>query len=430
MDRRRTNFFRSVIAFLTFSDLGISYQEVAPTAVRKLVPDANEKLLAQHLAFAPVLFNAQSIHQVESNLTSSYRPAFSLHQDDNDQQANAFPRAALALSLLQKRTSCPSGFNSCADIGNPNKCCEDGTYCSYVSDSDTGHVACCPNGATCGGAVGTCPSNTVTCPSELGGGCCIAGYVCQGDGCVPSAAATSAPPTATYVQSVTSQPSAQTITQTRTTVVAGNPSTVIVTVAVTRGSSAQPKTETTTVIASASSSSISSGTNTATGDAPYRPVSSTEQSTTQPPASTSAADTQTGCPTGFYGCLATHGGGCCQTDRNCQTYDCPAASLTPIVSDGATIVVAATGAATAATSTCAQGWFLCGKSAGPVAGCCPSGYSCGTVSCFTVTASQTEQAQKEFPTLESSSHSLFGRLGIKDSMAGLLVTLAFFTWVY
>lgn len=109
-------------------------------------------------------------------------------------------------------------------------------------------------------------------------------------------------------------------------------------------------------------------------------------------------ETQSGCPTGFYGCLATHGGGCCRTDRNCDIHNCPAPSTT-IVTDGATIVVLATDAppAPGPVSTCADGWFLCGRDAGPVAGCCPDGYSCGTASCFTVQASETGRLQKEFP---------------------------------
>ena len=50
-----------------------------------------------------------------------------------------------------------------------------------------------------------------------------------------------------------------------------------------------------------------------------------------------------------------------------------------------------------ASATCAGGWFLCGKEAGPVAGCCPSVYDCGTASCFTAGASQTGSVQKEAP---------------------------------
>lgn len=77
--------------------------------------------------------------------------------------------------------------------------------------------------------------------------------------------------------------------------------------------------------------------------------------------------------------------------------------MTTLISDGATVVVPATDVPTDdATSTCAGGWFLCGKDAGPVAGCCPSGYDCGTASCFSAEASQTGQVQKEFPKKDSS----------------------------
>lgn len=46
---------------------------------------------------------------------------------------------------------------------------------------------------------------------------------------------------------------------------------------------------------------------------------------------------------------------------------------------------------------------MCGDSGGPVAGCCPSGYDCGTASCFTVQASETQEVQKELPDNEASS---------------------------
>ena len=88
------------------------------------------------------------------------------------------------------------------------------------------------------------------------------------------------------------------------------------------------------------------------------------------------------CPTGFYACVASAGGGCCQTGRDCQTTSCPPVQMTTIVnSNGITVAVPATGVPAATTGTCANGWFICGKEAGPVAGCCPSGYSCGTASC-------------------------------------------------
>lgn len=104
------------------------------------------------------------------------------------------------------------------------------------------------------------------------------------------------------------------------------------------------------------------------------------------------------CPTGFYACSAVYGGGCCQTGRDCQTTSCPSTAYTTIISSGVTIAVPATDVpATTTTGTCAGGWSLCPTSAGPTAGCCPSGYSCGTASCFLATGSATASLAKEIP---------------------------------
>lgn len=73
--------------------------------------------------------------------------------------------------------------------------------------------------------------------------------------------------------------------------------------------------------------------------------------------------------------------------------------MTTIVdSNGVTVAVPATAVPAAATTgKCADGWFLCGKEAGPVAGCCPSGYSCGTASCSVANAQVTGTVAKERP---------------------------------
>lgn len=141
------------------------------------------------------------------------------------------------------------------------------------------------------------------------------------------------------------------------------------------------------------SSTTSTGSTTASastsGDAsaPVRPTSGTT--------STSAGF----CPTGFYACSAVYGGGCCQTGRDCQTTSCPSTAYTTIISSGVTIAVPATDVTATATTTgtCAGGWSLCPTSAGPTAGCCPSGYSCGTASCFLATGSATASLAKEVP---------------------------------
>lgn len=153
-----------------------------------------------------------------------------------------------------------------------------------------------------------------------------------------------------------------------------------------------------------------------TGGAPWRPTITSEHS------SIGDSPTQTGCPIGFYGCLATQGGGCCQTDRDCETHSCPAPSSTTIVSDGKTVVVPATDVPATVTSTCADGWFLCGAAAGPIAGCCPSGYECGTASCYTSDSSETGRVQKEQPEEEEDAASLLSKPRLLQLSSCVLVS--------
>lgn len=172
---------------------------------------------------------------------------------------------------------------------------------------------------------------------------------------------------------------------------------------VTKTADETPETRTSTRIVTATGSD--------TGAAPWRPTGtsvSDEPQTSEP--------SQTGCPTGFYGCLATHGGGCCRTDRDCQTHTCPPSKSTTIVSDGKTIVVPATDVPAQPTETCADGWFMCGKDAGPVAGCCPNGYDCGTASCFTSGPTKTGSVQKQLPGENAGA-----RVGMAKLSGGLFV---------
>ncbi|KAL6878803.1 hypothetical protein J3F83DRAFT_768139 [Trichoderma novae-zelandiae] len=367
----------------------VAAEQPLATAVKKQLPNPNEKLFPEHLAFEPLprvtpyetanLWLENDDDDSSNNSTKRYRPAFSNHFHDSDD--NLLRRAANVLGILQNRAACPSGMESCSNIGAANKCCPDGTYCTDVSETDAGQVACCADGATCGGGIGNCPSDAVSCPADLGGGCCIPGYVCLGIGCVPSASASGIP---TPTESPSSVSEARSAVPTVTATASG-------------ATGAPPwrptdVTSTSTTVSSSSSSPVSSTSFSSTSSAPSR-------------STTRSGETQTGCPTGFYGCLATHGGGCCRTDRDCQTLSCPAPSTT-IVSHGVTVVVPANDVPTAtASDECASGWFLCGKDAGAVAGCCPSGYKCGTASCFTSSASETNSLQKQQPEPEAPNKS-------------------------
>ncbi|KAK3180772.1 hypothetical protein K4F52_007863 [Lecanicillium sp. MT-2017a] len=324
-----------------------------PTAIRKLSPDSNEKLLSHHLAFAPQraltpgkgaaaafdFLESQDASSAQDNIEErSYHPAFARHH--NDSEENMLRRAAEALALLERRAACPANMNSC----------------------------------------------------------------------VPSASAKPETSTLTVVQTNTREPGDETITATRTTFVEGNPSTVVVTEVITRTASGEDATRTTTKFVTESDDE-----GTVPGNPPWRPTGTTLEETTD----STITDTQTGCPTGFYGCLARHGGGCCQTDRDCQTHSCPPVESTTIISDGKTLVVPVTDVPSEPTSTCAGGWFLCGDDAGPVAGCCPSGYKCGTASCFTAEATQTESVQKQQPKEALASDR------VRVSFVGLASAIAF-----
>ncbi|KAF4988972.1 hypothetical protein FGRMN_9445 [Fusarium graminum] len=418
-----------------------SAESSSPTAIRKLAPNPSDKLLREHLAFAPLhilspreaaaaaisFIDKQDDELLSRNATERfYRPAFAPHSEES--RDTLLRRAAEVLALLERRSSCPEGMNSCSDIDSEVKCCQQGTYCVDVGDAVAGGIACCPDGASCGGGVGACPDGSTSCSEALGGGCCIPGYVCQGLGCVPSAAATTT--------KTTTQTTAQT-TQEPSTIITTAQETTIDEVSTTKEPTVEPTTESETKIkttgeeepttaseakteteSETGGNTVTATAGSVTGIAPYRPTGTSVTSSDD-------EETQTGCPTGFYGCLATHGGGCCRTGRNCDINDCPAPSTT-IVSNGATVVILATDAppAPGPTSTCGSGWFLCGKDAGPVAGCCPDGYDCGTASCFTVQASETGRIQKELPEADVAGHERPAIMMVIITMAVVCLALA------
>lgn len=169
--------------------LSLSAAEQDPLqALRKLSPDLGEKLNPDDLAFVMPFISPRDAALMALdgqdpyfNVSTRFYPAYAPHFEEAVD--SVLRRAAEALAMLERRAGCPSGMNSCEDVGAPNKCCQDGTYCNEVDDDAVGGVACCPDGSECGGDIGECPADAVSCPASLGGGCCIAGYICQGVGC-------------------------------------------------------------------------------------------------------------------------------------------------------------------------------------------------------------------------------------------------------
>lgn len=310
----------------------------------------------------------------------------------------------------KRQFACPLGTTSCADINFPNSCCVAGETCFVVRDTGLGPVGCCPAGASCSGSLAGCPADHTPCSSDLGGGCCIPGFICAGVGCVPAGGGSGGG------SSGGNGGGDVVITTTQTTIVPGPaPSTVIVTVIITltaSGGGVVTRSTTQTV-----TQTLDQVTTEVQGNQPLRPVSSTISVTRGP---TNPADA---CPPGYYGCLARASGGCCRVGRECDTARCPAPeSYTTIVDqNGVTVVVPlplpdVTGSA----GTCADGWFLCGDEGGPVQGCCPSGYACGTASCTASFPEGTATVAKVLPGRNDAT-SLLRCGGVASVVAAALV---------
>lgn len=205
---------------------------------------------------------------------------------------------------------------------------------------------------------------------------------------------------------VQSSTATATVMQTSTivSVIAGSPTTTVTTITVSQTSSASASTsrppstsskaQTTTTTTPATSSSSETQTSTTATPTPTGSPTSPGAPVRPTSISTTRADY---CPTGFYGCSAVHGGGCCQTGRDCQTTSCPPTASTAVVSSGGeTVAVPLTDVPpSAAASACAGGWSLCPSGAGATAGCCPAGYGCGTASCFLAKGGATASVAKE-----------------------------------
>ncbi|KAE9375585.1 hypothetical protein N431DRAFT_334234 [Stipitochalara longipes BDJ] len=369
-----------------------------PIGVLKMSPDEGEKFYMDYWRFERELEHDEILgtgislrardDDEEARLLAnasalvSFRPPFALHteewtdiEDFEDLRARGvlagYDSVAVLAMLTKRGFQCPTGTANCSGAGFPNSCCPSSEFCYAIKDTGLGPVGCCPNGSVCGGTISPCNAPNTACDdTNFGGGCCIPNYVCAGVGCVINP---------TLITTII-------ITQTFTV----------------SASSTGRSTQTTTVVSTLTSSTTSSSvpststslTGTGTGSPPVRPTSDT--STSVQPTGPSGP-----CPTGFYGCLATHGGGCCRTERNCDVLSCPATSSTTIVSSGVTIVVPVGSAATVTspTGSCATGWTSCDASLG--GNCCPSNFQCGTASCSSAAATSTNIVQKESPSAGS-----------------------------
>ncbi|TVY47091.1 hypothetical protein LOCC1_G001749 [Lachnellula occidentalis] len=391
----------------------------SPVGVMKMSPDEGEKFYMEYWQFekdqvqSPLFSSPLRARDEDeearllanASAAISFRPPFALHSDfgttNRDLRARRAMESVAVLAALQKRGFvCPSDTTSCGGIGYPNSCCGANENCFKIQDTGLGPVGCCPQGGSCGGTITDCNAPNTACAAELGGGCCIPNFVCEGVGCVRNSVTTII---VTQTLSSTMASSISILTTTTTQV-----STIVI-----------PSTTATTTLKPASSSSppsspssTTTSTSSATGVAPVRPTSAT--STTSPTGPTQ-------CPTGFYACDAYYAGGCCRTGRDCQPTSCPAVSSTTIISTGVTIVVPVGSAATvnSPTGACASGWASCAASDG--GNCCPSGWQCGATSCSSLSPTSTAVAQKKSPNGGSNQREGAGHVAILGSLILALV---------
>ncbi|KAK4669225.1 uncharacterized protein QC763_201080 [Podospora pseudopauciseta] len=345
-----------------------------PTAIRKMPPNNPSLKFHSHFcAFDPSHTspsNSSAAVLLPRDGTSFSAPLRAVYNPPPPASPNPQRRGVLGVS--KRQWSCPTDTLSCSNIGYPNTCCYEGSTCIKIPDTGLGPVGCCPDNTQCTGGVASCGEGGVGCPSEVGGGCCLKGWVCGGLGL--------STPVPILTTTTTSAPLETTITTTSE-------------------SSSTPETTST------------------------RPQSSTTTSDDAPETSTTGEPGF--CPTGYYACLAraNNEGGCCQIGRDCAETDCPPLTSSTTVVDGNGVTVAVpmpTGAPPVMGDECANGWFMCNER-DESEGCCPDGYGCGTASCTLVRAGETAGVAKALLGTGAAVRYKGGFVGALVWVAGMVM---------
>ncbi|KAI5255195.1 hypothetical protein E4T42_01925 [Aureobasidium subglaciale] len=372
--------------------------DISPFGVRKMSGDQGEKFFLDYWQFGPLDMDRDKPAQLRRSISPAILfanmstveellPPLLLHADS---QQSVFPHRFFGRSLHDRTYQCPIGTNSCDSIGYPNSCCATDETCMSLPESDGATIGCCPNGASCGGKIGSCDTAAgyMTCEND-NGGCCIPGYACQGSGCVYASTATTT--TTLPVVTVTTGASWSTLSESTTTqtfiIPASSTSQIasVRTITTTLVLATSGTTETTTVVLTTTILPASS-----------EPTTSSVPSTPISPSSSGQGPLT--CSSGFRTCPASLGGGCCHTDRACGSLTCPPLSTAapPVLPTSGSGSVSAsipmslssiesrTLTSTSSTiiySGCPTGFYMC--SAYYLGGCCQVGRNCDTTSCPT-----------------------------------------------
>jgi len=119
-------------------------------------------LLTLQLATAFQLPNLEPFLAAIPISLSDYIPASLSNQTAQHEQQQQL------LLRRQFSNTCPTNFNSCANIGGSGLCCAPNAVCSADA---AGHVACCPSGAACSGTIsGVITAGTVNSNGAIVGG--------------------------------------------------------------------------------------------------------------------------------------------------------------------------------------------------------------------------------------------------------------------
>lgn len=170
-------------------------REKTPVMVKKMGEDERQKFFMEYWGYGEDPFAGTGVGMRERDLNDEDRllanasaaigftTPLAMHKMDGEHQGLRRGERQAAASLQNRDFWCPTGTDSCSAIGYPNSCCADSDTCFAIQDTGLGPVGCCPNGDVCGGTISSCPSGALACADELGGGCCLPGFVCVGVGC-------------------------------------------------------------------------------------------------------------------------------------------------------------------------------------------------------------------------------------------------------
>jgi len=263
----------------------------APVAVRKMPPDESEKFYHYSDPFARSIPDYFSLEGDVSVLGARDADSSGLSLD-----LQAPHYGAPLPQILKRDFSCPGNYYACDSINAPTYCCRVDAQCIIIQDTGMGTIGCCPNGHKCEGSLKGCNSDQVACDASQGGGCCVKGFKCSSNGCVPDNSSGG----------------------TATTTVEGLPPPVPTGTCPTGFYSCAAR---------FNGGCCRIGRDCAMTDCPARTTGPTTAGDERKTTPTAVHVPAGNCQTGWHSCPPSFNGGCCPTGYDCGITNCPANTL-------------------------------------------------------------------------------------------------------